>query len=263
MPKLNCQEAQAWLEAFHDNELDSVNSLAVQDHLDDCPDCRRHWRWLCEVEASLQRLNETVPSPSPDLRFRLMRHPVEQSGPVAAFFRARRKLTGVASLALLLALAVFIMLSGRTGADVMLFVRDSVEVAQNTAPLELRSSNTEEAEQWLRQQIGFAPMIRNPSGFRLLGARSCHINGEPVGFLLFERDSQRIACYVSLSSMTVLQGYDSTTSQGIKLGTCEGRHVAAWDARYVSYLLVGDLTTDAFVAAANEVAAGTIRSLKD
>jgi anti-sigma factor RsiW len=263
MPKLSCQEAQVWLEAFHDNELDSVNSLSVQEHLDDCPECRRHWRWLCEVEASLGRLNETVPSPSPDLRFRLMRYPVKQSGPVAAFFRARKKLTGVASLGLLLALGVFIILSERTGADVMLFVRDSVEVVRNAAPLELRSSNAEEVEQWLRQQIGFAPTIRNPSGFRLVGARSCHINGEPVGFLLFERDSQRIACYVSRSSLTALHGYDDTTTEGIKLGTCEGRHVAAWDAGHVSYLLVGDLTKDAFVAAASEVAAGTIRSLKE
>ena len=263
MPKLSCEEVQVLLEAFHDNELDSVNSLSVQEHLDDCPDCRRHWRWLCEVEASLQRLNETVPAPSPDLRFRVMRHPVKRSGPVIAFFHARRKLTGVASLALLLALVVFIMLSERTGADVMLFVRDSVEMAQNAAPLELRSSNTEEAEQWLRQRMGFAPTIRTPSGFRLVGARSCHINGESVGFLWFERDNQRIACYVSRSSMTALHGYDRATSEGIKLGTCEGRHVAAWDAGHVSYLLVGDLTKDAFVAAANEVAAGTIRSLKE
>jgi len=263
VPKLSCQEAQVLLEAFHDNELDSVNSLSVQEHLDDCPECRRHWRWLCEVEASLQRLNETVPSPSLDLRSRLTRHPVRQSGRLVAFFRARKKLTGVASLGLLLALGVFIMLSERTGADVMLFVRDSVEVVRNAAPLELRSSNAEEVEQWLRQQIGFAPTIRNPSGFRLVGARSCHINGEPVGFLLFERDSQRIACYVSRSSMTALHGYDGTTTEGIKLGTCEGRQVAAWDAGYVSYLLVSDLTKDAFVAAASEVAAGTIRSLKE
>jgi anti-sigma factor RsiW len=263
MPKLSCKEAQALLDAFHDNELDNVSSLSVQQHLENCPDCRRHWRWLCEVEASLQRLNDTVPLPSPDLRSRLTRRPVKQSSPLVAFFRARRRLAGVASFALLLALGIFIMLSEKTGADVMLFVRDSAEVTQNGAPLELRSSNTEAAEQWIRQQIGFAPAIRTPSGFRLVGARSCHINGEPVGYLLFERNGQRIACYVSRSSMTALHGYDGTTSEGIKLGACEGRQVAAWDAGYTSYLLVSDLTKDVFIAAASEVAAGTIRSLKE
>jgi predicted anti-sigma-YlaC factor YlaD len=38
MLKLSCQEAQSLLDAFHDNELDGVNSLAVQEHLDECPD---------------------------------------------------------------------------------------------------------------------------------------------------------------------------------------------------------------------------------
>ena len=176
MPKLSCQEVQLLLEAFHDNELDSINSLSVQEHLDDCPDCRRHWRWLCEVEGSFQRLKESVPSPSQDLRLRLLERPAKQSGPVLAFFRARRRLTAVASLALLFALAVITVLRERTGADVMLFVRDSVKLAQSATPVDLRTSNTEEAGQWLKQNLGFVPVILNPSGFRLVGARSCRIN---------------------------------------------------------------------------------------
>lgn len=262
MPKLSCQEAQVLLEAFHDNELDSVNSLSVQEHLDDCPDCRRHWRWLCEVEASLQRLNESVPSPSQDLSFRLLRHAVKQSGPVVAFFRSRTRLIGLASLALLFALVAIIMLSERTGADVMLFVRDSMKVAQSATPVDLRTSSAQEAEEWLKQYIGLAPTMQCPTGFKLLGARSCRINNEPVGLLLFERDGQRLSCYVSRSSLTALHGYDGATSEGIKLGTCEDRHVAAWDAAGVSYLLVADLTKDAFLAVTSEVATGTSQSLK-
>jgi anti-sigma factor RsiW len=263
MPKLSCQEAQVLLEAFHDNELDSVSSLSVQEHLDDCPECRRHWRWLCEVEATLQRFNESVPAPSRDLPLRLLRHDVKQASPVMAFFRARRRLlTGVASLALLFALAAIIMLSERTGTDVMLFVRDSIKMAQSAAPVDLRTSSAEEAEQWLRQHIGLAPAVRCPAGFKLLGARSCRINNEPVGLLLFERDGRRLSCYVSRSSLTALHGYDGVTSEGIKLGTCEDRRVAAWDAESVSYLLVADLTKDAFLAVTNEIANYTPGSLK-
>ncbi len=262
MPKLNCQETQKLLEAFHDNELDGVTSLSMQEHLDECSDCRRQWRWLCEVEASLQRLTESVPSPNEDLRRRVLQPTSRQSSPVLALFRTHRRLSGVVSLALLFALAAIVLLTERTGADVMLFVRDSVKMAQNAASLELRTSNTEEAEQWLKQQMGFAPTVRNPSGFTLVGARSCHINSEPVGLLLFERDGQRLSCYVSRSSMTALHGFDDATPEGIRLGTCEGRHVAAWDAGDISYLLVTDLTKDALLAVANEVANGASQSLK-
>jgi anti-sigma factor RsiW len=263
MPKLSCREAQGLLDAFHDNELDNVNSLSVQEHLENCLDCRQHWRWLCEVEASLKRLSESVPPPSEDFRFRLLRRDGKQAGPMVAFFRTRKRLAGVVSLALLFALAAVIMFSERSGADVMLFVRDSIKVAQSVAPVDFHTSSAEEAGAWIKQRIGLTPAVRSPTGFKLLGARSCHINNELVGLLLFQRDHRQIACYVSRFAMTALRGYDSATTEGIKLGTCEGRHVAAWDSGDVSYLLVSDLTKDALVSAAKEVSAGAFRSLNE
>jgi anti-sigma factor RsiW len=176
MPKLSCQEAQVLLEAFHDNELDSVNSLSVQEHLDDCPECRRHWRWLCEVEASLQRLNESVPSADQGLCRRVLRAALTQPSPLPALFRTYRRLAGAVSLTFLLGLTTIVLLTEWSRADVMLFVRDSVKMAQNATPVDLRTSNTEEAGQWLKQNLGFVPVILNPSGFRLVGARSCRIN---------------------------------------------------------------------------------------
>jgi anti-sigma factor RsiW len=262
MPKLNCQEARNLLEAFHDNELDGVNSLAVQEHLDECPDCRRRWRWLCEVEATLQRLNESVPSPSQDFRRRVLQPTGGQSVSVLAFFRAHAPLAGVISLVLVLAVAGIVLLTERTGADVMLFVRDSAKMAQNVAPVDLRTSDTKQAEQWLKRELGFAPTARSPSGFKLVGARSCRINNKPAGLLLFERDGQRLSWYVSRSPLTALHGFDDATPEGIRLGNCEGRQVAAWDAGDVSYLLVSDLTKDALLAVANEVAQGASESLK-
>jgi len=260
MPKLNCQEAQNLLEAFHDNELDGVTSLSVQEHLDGCPDCCRQWRWLCEVEASLHRLSESTPSATQGLRRRILQPTSLQPSAVLAFFRTHRRMTGVVSLALLFALTTIVLLTEWTQADVMLFVRDSVNMA--AAPVDLRTSNTEEAEQWLKRHLGFAPTVPDPTGFKLLGARSCHINREPVGLLLFERDGQWLSCYVRHASMTALRGFDETTPQGIKLGTCEGRHVVAWDAGDISYLLVADLPKDALLAVADQVASGASPSLK-
>ena len=262
MPKLNCQEVQNLLEAFHDNELDGVTSLSVQEHLDGCPDCRRQWRWLSEVETSLQRLSESTPSATQDLRRRILQPPSLEPSAVLAFFRTHRRMTGVVSLALLFALTTIVLLTEWTRADVMLFVRDSVKMAEKAAPVDLRTSDTEEAEQWLKRHMGFAPTVPNPSGFKLVGARSCHINREPIALLLFERDGQRLSCYVRRSSMTALRGFDETTLQGIKLGTCEGRHVVAWDAGDISYLLVADLPKDALLAVADEFTNGAPQSIK-
>ena len=262
MPKLNCQEAQNLLEAFHDNELDGVSSLAVQEHLDECPYCRRQWRWLCEVEGSLQRLSESTPSATQDLRRRILQPTSPQVSPVLRFFRTHVRLTLVSALTLLLALAAAVTLREITLADVMLFVRDSAKMAQNAALVDLRAANPKEAEQRLKEHLGFAPTVPNPSGFKLVGVRCCQINREPVGLLLFEGNGQQLSCYIGRSSMTALRGFDDATRKGIKLGTCEGRRVAAWDAGNVSYLMVSDLTKDALLAMANEVVNSTSRSLK-
>jgi anti-sigma factor RsiW len=137
-----------------------------------------------------------------------------QAVPLLTFFRAHAALAGVVSLVLVSAVADIVLLTERTRADVMLFVRDSVKMAQNAAPLDLRTSDTRQAEQWLKRELGFAPAAQNPSGFKLVGARSCHINNEPVGLLLFERDGQELSFYVSRSSLTALHGFDDTTPGG-------------------------------------------------
>jgi hypothetical protein len=146
--------------------------------------------------------------------------------------------------------------------DQRAYFYDSVKMAQSATPVDLPTSSAEEAGEWLKQHIGLAATLHCPTGFKLLGTRSCRINNDPVGLLLFERDDRRLSCYVSRSSLTALHGYDGVTSEGIKLGTCEGRHVAAWEAGGVSYLLVTDLTKEAFLAVTSEVASGTSRSLK-
>jgi len=69
-------------------------------------------------------------------------------------------MTGVVSLALLFALTTIVLLTEWTRADVMLFVRDSVKMAEKAAPVDLRTSDTEEAEQSLKRHLGFAPMLR-------------------------------------------------------------------------------------------------------
>ncbi len=63
-------------------------------------------------------------------------------------------------------------------------------------------------------------------------------------------------------ALLLRQSFFDETPEGIRLGTCEGRHVAAWDAGDVSYLLVTDLTKETLLAAANEVANGPAQSLR-
>jgi hypothetical protein len=45
-----------------------------------------------------------------------------------------------------------------------MFVRDSAKMAQNAAPVDLRTSNPKEAEQRLKDRLGFAPTVSKSRG---------------------------------------------------------------------------------------------------
>ena len=49
-----CRHFERWLTAYIDEELDAVHCLEVEDHLDDCADCREVIVHLRATRASLR-----------------------------------------------------------------------------------------------------------------------------------------------------------------------------------------------------------------
>ncbi len=53
----NCDETRQWLDAYLDNELDPVNTLEIEQHLQTCPACSQAYEELRALGAALS----TVP----------------------------------------------------------------------------------------------------------------------------------------------------------------------------------------------------------
>jgi anti-sigma factor RsiW len=251
MRKLDCEEAERLLDAFQDNELDSVTSLAVQEHFDDCTCCRRLYQWNAESRASLQRLREATPSGSDALRGSVLEIAARDRRMV--WFSLRRPaLAAAAAIAVLLGIAgVAFQLRVGESPDVMFFVADHLRALARSEPVELRTSEPREAERWLQARLPFAATVPIPPAFRLLGVRLCKVRGEPAGFLLYDHDGRLLTCYLNQRSQTALRGFDTTTPSRVKVGTCEGKNIAAWDADHTGYVLVGDMPRESLVAFAN------------
>jgi anti-sigma factor RsiW len=261
MRKLSCEEAVPLLEAFQDNELEGVTSLAVQEHVEQCPRCAQRLRWNAEAGASLLRLAEGTPSASPAFRARMLA--IGGAGPhtIAARFR-QRVLAMAAGIVLLLGIGSVIYLRNAEARDVMRFVENHTARLEQVSAVEFQTADAAEAEEWLRLRLPFTPVVPRPAGYRLLGARPCHIENRPVAFLLYEHEGRQISCFVSADSQRRLRGFDATAANRVRLGTCEGKNVAAWDADHSGYVLVGDVPREALVAFASQSAA-EIRDGKD
>lgn len=247
MRKLGCEEAEPLLEAFEANELDGVTSLAVQEHLDECPLCQQRRSWNAEADASLRRLADTTAAASSGLRARVLAIAQTERRVIPARFQY----AAIAVAAVIITLLGIASLWHFSTPDAMAFVENHISTLAKSEPVELRTSDAVEAEQWLRGRLPFAPIVPRTPDYRLIGARLCEVNKAPVAFLLYEHDGKSVSCFVTAGSQTRLRGFDATAADRIRLGTCDGKNVAAWDADHSGYLLVGDLPRESLVAFAN------------
>src|SRR5262249_58762477 len=65
--KMNCNETRPLLEAYLDDELDLVHSLAIEQHVESCTDCRRR---RDELKSLRKLLRENLPRPAAPAQMR-------------------------------------------------------------------------------------------------------------------------------------------------------------------------------------------------
>lgn len=257
MQKLNCNDVRQFMDAFHDNEVDSVTSLQIQDHLDSCSGCRSRQWWSERGRAALARIKEKTPESAAALHQRILAIPARES-------RERRWKTPpfvlrVAAMLIAAFVLTFFMLpqTVHSGMDARLFVQNHQTVAVEAGDsLALATEDPEEAAAWLTSHLPASdPPRETPTGFRLAGARITEVDGRRTGLLLYEGNGRRISCFVQPDGKEVDRGFDEVVlrEDGIRAGRCKGHQIVTWAGKSGSSLvLVGDLTEESLLAFAEQ-----------
>ena len=246
-----CESARRLLDAFEANELDGVTSMHVQEHLDECADCRRQWQWLQETDASLARVRAAAPPAPVSLRQKIEGR--------------RRRLQVATWTARAAAMAVFALLVGTGGwawqrnapKDPMPFVVSHLKHSVRTEPLGIATTDADAAKGWLNEKLPFqiaAPQLP-PSGFQLAGARTCLVNDRRVGVLVYTDDTGRqLSLFVGAPGDCLTKGTARLTAGNLTVHTvdCEGTPLAAWEEARNSYLLAGELPRERLLAFASQ-----------
>ena len=265
----DCGEIQELLPAFAANELDPLTSLAVQKHLDGCAACRSQARWDHELGGSLRRLSERTPAPSAVLRARLLERPPSRGlAWVFSWVAASLRTPAGWGVALSATAAVVVLVgilahhaSSRASGPLRDFVSVHVDTIAKAAPAEIATADPVEAEHWLRAHLPFEVRTPKtiPAGYRLLGARVCRAGREPAGVLLYDRDGQRVSCFIqppsALSISSETRGDAGSqhvvavnNGRQVVCGTCRGVGFAAWKEADLCYVLVADLPERSLLA---------------
>ena len=104
-----CEEYAALLDLYVDGELSPEEMAAVQEHLDQCPDCRRYVDEILEIRAAFPDVEETpVPAGFADGVMEAIRAASPAPGKTARRKTGRRWIKVLAPLAACIAVAVLV-----------------------------------------------------------------------------------------------------------------------------------------------------------
>ncbi|HVS76262.1 MAG TPA: hypothetical protein VHE11_04960, partial [Steroidobacteraceae bacterium] len=183
------------LQAELDGELDAAQAAALAEHRAGCPVCRRNESAIMAARQALR--SATYHRAGPEL----MRSVARQVGAQRPAHRRRAPLPwrGLAAFGAGAALAAAVVLSilpmGRQDIVASL-VDDHVRALQPGHLLDVVSTSQHTVKPWFDGRLDFAPPVKSPAGFPLLGGRLDYLHGRTVAVLVYSRGKHLVELFV-------------------------------------------------------------------
>lgn len=190
---LHCDEARLLAQAELDDELDAGRAAELAAHAANCKDCAQLRQDLSGLSGRLRALPYHR---APDaLRARL----ASNLTPPATAPRRRWLGTGTgfaAGFALAAALAAFAILPRGAPDMTSQLVNAHLRSLQAEHLVDVRSSDQHQVKPWFTGRLDYAPPVREPAGYTLLGGRLDVLEGRPVAALAYRSMQHTINLYV-------------------------------------------------------------------
>ncbi|MFJ3044601.1 anti-sigma factor family protein [Herbaspirillum chlorophenolicum] len=227
------------LPAYADQELGIAETLAVQRHLDACPECRREY----EAQAALGKRirKEAIYFNAPaDLAARIG-GALPQDKPHRPD-RAKRWnfswLQAGAAMATLLVAAwsvgLYVSLPSAQERMADEIVSSHVRSLQADHLTDVASTDQHTVKPWFNGKLNFSPPVVDlaAQGFVLEGGRLDYLDGHPVAALIYRRQKHPINLYIWPAA---------TKDAGPQVETGRGYHLVHWTADDMNYWAVSDV----------------------
>jgi anti-sigma factor RsiW len=243
---MNCKDTQEVIHGYLDGELGLVRSLAVEQHLKDCPVC-------AQVHRAEQSLRTVIAAGSlyfnapKGLELRV-RSAVRQATKGEARADGRRQrwawtwnspaiLTPLAATALVLFLALPVV-TRHSGEERLLQEIVSAHVRSlmaDTAHLtDVASSDQHTVKPWFTGKLPFSPPVVDFSGqgFPLVGGRLDYIGEHPVAALVYQCRKHPINLFI----------WPTETGSNPELLTRQGYNVIHWNQGGMTHWAISDVS---------------------
>jgi len=196
---MNCHETKDLIHGYLDGEVDLVRSMAIEQHLKDCPACAAAHREQQSLRTAMARGSLYFKAPKGlEKRVRAGLRQASRTEERREGWRQRWNLNWAAILSPLAATAVLLLIA------LPVLTRHSAEdhLAQEIVSAHLRSltpetshltdvasSSQHTVKPWFAGKLNFSPPVTDlaSQGFPLVGGRLDYVGEHPVAALVYQR----------------------------------------------------------------------------
>jgi anti-sigma factor RsiW len=236
---MNCAQTQKLLEAHHDGELDAANTLQVDEHLADCPQCFSTLRRLAELRVALQNdaLRFTAPPGFRQNVRAMLAQTAAAETPAPRPHRSFQSLGWAAAAVVLAGWIATTAFQGRHPEDRLVAELTASHVRSLMADhlTDVTSTDQHTVKPWFDGKLEFAPPVRDlrEAGFPLLGGRLDFIDGHSAAALVYGRHKHLINLFVWPAKTATPRPLETTQHNGYNL--------ARWSDGKMEFTAISDL----------------------
>jgi anti-sigma factor RsiW len=219
---LSCQEMQNLMHGYMDDELDLLNNLQVEQHLQACPACAREHRNQQALRSALTTGSLYFHAPAKlqrSVRSQLRASVKGESKPGLWSWRWLAVAGSLALIAIIVLRLAFIQ-SGPARDELLAqeVVSGHVRSLMANHLTDVGSTDQHTVKPWFDGKLDFSPQVTDltSQGFTLIGGRLDYLDNRPVAALVYQRRQHFINLFIwpetaesgGRNKMMVRQGYN-------------------------------------------------------
>jgi anti-sigma factor RsiW len=236
---MNCDEAERFLDAYLDGELELSQQLELEQHLSGCAECQAVLKERREFRAFLTAAAPSFKAP-PELRERVLAITREEPAPAKSKVRQfplwrRPWLYAAALLAIGLPIAWMVFHENREHRFAKQAVSDYLRARFVDHRCDVVSPDPKVVESYLMAKLNFSPPVVDlaSAGYQMRGGRIDVVQSRRVATLVYRRNKDVINLFMWPATRHRFTGSDQVIS---------GLRICTWNAVNLNFIAVSTLS---------------------